>query len=368
MEKLISLHRSKPGQGIFNLRQILLHPFAKQFAATQQFRTIAAFNGMIRHFQTVIVHVKKHLSVGAGFIQHIFIVGCTERPAIGAFCLREDCFADHIIVCRFGRRIFHGITQAAAFEVGRSSGTCPVEYRRDKVDSVIDQRMAHGAGLIDRSEVPVRQGDRVFVVGCGNTAIDAVRTALRFDAAEVTILYHRDITRMSTLRAEYDDAVAEGVKFMWNTAIKSINIEDSQLVSLTVETDGTPAEVGADKVILAVGNRPASSIVSTTTGIETDENGYVLTRDYPYGMTTRKGVFAGGDVWGNQATVVHAMSDAPLPRESPLMSMPSTLCAASADPAVNELRRYFICKSAGSPAGRLFLIMTWYDKLLYGTF
>ena len=169
--------------------------------------------------------------------------------------------------------------------------------------------MAHGAGLIDRSEVPVRQGDRVFVVGFGNTAIDAARTALRFDAAEVTILYHRDITRMSTLRAEYDDVVAEGVKFMWNTAIKSINIEDSQLVSLTVETGGTPAEVGADKVILAVGNRPASRIVSTTTGIETDENGYVLTRDYPYGMTTCKGG-AGGDVWGNQATVVHAMSDA----------------------------------------------------------
>lgn len=99
MEKSISLHRNKFGHGIFNLRQILLHPFAKQFAVTQQFRTIAAFNGMIRHFQTVIVHVKKHLAVGTGFIQHIFIVGCTERPAIGATCLREDCFADHIIVC-----------------------------------------------------------------------------------------------------------------------------------------------------------------------------------------------------------------------------------------------------------------------------
>ena len=170
--------------------------------------------------------------------------------------------------------------------------------------------MAHGAGLIDRSEVPVKQGDRVFVVGCGNTTIDAARAALRFDAAEVTILYHRDITRMSALRAEYDDAVPEGVKFMWNTAIKSINIEDSQLTSLTLETDGTTAEIGADKVILAVGSRPASRIVSTTTGIETDENGYVLTRDYPYGMTTRKGVFVGGDVSGNQATVVHTMSDA----------------------------------------------------------
>ena len=59
-----------------------------------------------------------------------------------------------------------------------------------------------------------------------------------------------------------------------------------------------------------MGSRPASRIVSTTQGIDTDANGYVLTRDFPYGMTTRKGVFAGGDVSGNQATVVHAMSNA----------------------------------------------------------
>lgn len=168
----------------------------------------------------------------------------------------------------------------------------------------------YNAGLIARSEVPVRKGDKVFVVGCGNTAIDAARTALRFEAGEVTIVYHRGIDRMSALRAEYDDAVAEGVRFLWNSSITNIHADGDHIKSIDIDTDGAVSTVPADKVILAVGSRPASRIVSTTQGIEVDDNGYVLTRDFPFGMTTRKGVFAGGDVSGNQATVVHAMSNA----------------------------------------------------------
>lgn len=168
----------------------------------------------------------------------------------------------------------------------------------------------YNAGLINRDEVPVKEGDKVFVVGCGNTAIDAARTALRLGASEVTIVYHRDIEKMSALRAEYNHAVAEGVKFLWNSSITKINGDGEHIADIDIETEGTTATVAADKVILAVGSRPASRIVSTTTGIEVDEKGYVLTRETPYGMTTRKGVFAGGDVTGNQATVVHAMQDA----------------------------------------------------------
>ena len=117
---------------------------------------------------------------------------------------------------------------------------------------------------------------------------------------------------MSALRAEYDDAVKEGVKFMWNTSIKEIHEGDvpGSLSSITVETDGSMRELPADKVIMAVGSRPASRIVSTTRGIEVDDKGYVITREEPYGMTTRKGVFAGGDVTNRPATVVHAMQDA----------------------------------------------------------
>lgn len=166
-------------------------------------------------------------------------------------------------------------------------------------------------GFIGRDEVPVKQGDIIYIIGCGNTAMDASRTALRLGASQVTIVYHRDIDSMSALRSEYDDAVAEGVGFMWNSSITAINPDGSGAYNVTIEREGEAPEVRrAHKVIIAVGSRPASRIVSTTKGIEVNDNGYVLTRDVPFGMTTRKGVFAGGDVSGNQATVVHAMSNA----------------------------------------------------------
>ena len=66
---------------------------------------------------------------------------------------------------------------------------------------------------------------------------------------------------------------------------------------------------------MAVGSVPAARIVSTTEGIEVDGKGYVLTEEVPYGMTTRKGVFAGGDVTNRPASVVHAMHDAKLVAE-----------------------------------------------------
>ena len=65
-----------------------------------------------------------------------------------------------------------------------------------------------------------------------------------------------------------------------------------------------------DRLILAVGSAPAARIVSSTDGIDVDNHGYVLTRESPYGMTSRRGVFAGGDVTNRPATVVHAMQDA----------------------------------------------------------
>ena len=111
---------------------------------------------------------------------------------------------------------------------------------------------------------------------------------------------------MIFLRAEYDEAVSEGVRFLWNTSITRV-YDDRRL---TAVTDGEERQLAPGKLMMAVGSRPASRIVSTTTGIDVDENGFVITREVPFGMTTRKGVFAGGDVSGNQATVVHAMSNA----------------------------------------------------------
>ena len=73
---------------------------------------------------------------------------------------------------------------------------------------------------------------------------------------------------------------------------------------------GTFEDIPVDKVLLAVGQRPAARIVSTTAGIEVDESGYVITRERPFGMTTRSGVFACGDVVHGPATVVLAMKEA----------------------------------------------------------
>ncbi|MDE6037606.1 MAG: NAD(P)-dependent oxidoreductase [Duncaniella sp.] len=167
------------------------------------------------------------------------------------------------------------------------------------------------SGCIDRREVVIGDGDKIAVIGCGNTAIDAARTALRMGASEVTVIYHRTINDMSALRSEYDDAVAEGVKFLWQSSVTAIEGgEGNRLRGITVRTGDTTVEMPMDRVIMAVGSVPASRIVSTTQGIDVDSKGYVLTREEPYGMTTRRGVFAGGDVTNRPATVVHAMQDA----------------------------------------------------------
>ena len=101
------------------------------------------------------------------------------------------------------------------------------------------------------------------------------------------------------------------VIFMWKSSVVEIEGgNDDRLRSITVETDGVRSRMEVDRVILAVGSAPASRIVSTTDGIDVDPKGYVLTRETPYGMTTRRGVFAGGDVTNRPATVVHAMQDA----------------------------------------------------------
>lgn len=175
-------------------------------------------------------------------------------------------------------------------------------------------------GNMAREELKIRQGDRVGVIGCGNTAIDAARTALRLGASEVRILYHRTIDRMAALHAEYEEAVSEGVKFHWNASVTDIRgTGGAKLESVTVtykhtDEEGnvnyTKEDLPLDYLVLAVGSSPASRIVSTTKGIDVDDHGYVITKENPYGMTTRRGVFAGGDVTNRPATVVHAMNDA----------------------------------------------------------
>ena len=171
-------------------------------------------------------------------------------------------------------------------------------------------------GFMDRKEIPVDEGAKVWVIGCGNTAMDASRTALRIGASEVNVIYHKGIDNMSALKAEYADAVKEGVLFHWWSAIKEIHVDESlditEIVLETHEPDKEPVvqTLPADNIIMAIGATPNTKIVRTTSGLENDDHNFLITRDLPYGMTTRKGVFAGGDVVGRQATVVHAMQDA----------------------------------------------------------
>lgn len=167
-------------------------------------------------------------------------------------------------------------------------------------------------GLIPREEVPISEGDIVGIIGGGNVAMDAARSAVRMGAAKVQVLYHRTINEMSALKAEYNEAVEEGVEFVWQTsAVKFNSNGNDELGSIIASTPDGEKIMPFNKIILAVGSRPASRIVSTTTGIDVDDKGFVITKERPYGMTTRKGIFAGGDVVRtHQQTVVLAMKEA----------------------------------------------------------
>lgn len=182
--------------------------------------------------------------------------------------------------------------------------------------------MLYHNGSIQEEDLDVHEGDHVYIVGGGNTAIDSARSALRLGAKKVEIVYRKDIERMPALRAEYDDAVSEGVSFRWYSSIVEMHVDaDRHLKEIVIEaTDpegGEPTRetVPADVVLMAVGAKPSTRIASTTTGIDIDGKGFIPTRDFPYGMTSRKGVFAGGDVANRQATVVHAMRDAKMVAE-----------------------------------------------------
>ena len=192
-------------------------------------------------------------------------------------------------------------------------------------------------GKLDASETLLHTGDNVIVVGAGNVAMDAARTAVRRGAKNVTIVYHKTEAEVSAFPSEYEAAVAEGVQFKFLSqpiayfnkkqmrAVNKVRRQSTEadettlaglLVQNIVKTDegkfvaeGGQEVLPCDCVILAVGQKPAARIVSTTKGIQVDERGFVITRERPYGMTTRAGVFSSGDVVHGPATVVLAMKE-----------------------------------------------------------
>lgn len=192
-------------------------------------------------------------------------------------------------------------------------------------------------GKLDESETVLHTGDNVVVIGAGNVAMDAARTAIRRGAKNVTVVYHKTEAEVSAFPSEYTAAVQEGVQFNFlkqpmayfnkkqmralnNIRRQPCQADETEVAGLLVQNitktadgqffaEGGQEVIPCDCVILAVGQKPAARIVSTTRGIQVDERGFVITRERPYGMTTRAGVFSSGDVVHGPATVVLAMKE-----------------------------------------------------------
>lgn len=167
-----------------------------------------------------------------------------------------------------------------------------------------------------KSPKSFRLGDKVIIIGAGNVAMDAARTAKYYGAKEVTVVYRKDFEHMTATNAEIEDAKEEGVKF---ELFKSpVEIVDEGVVFIDtkfVEEDGKTKMVNvensqklmeADSVIIAVSQSPKNNIVSNTENIETNRHGLIIIDDI--GHTTKQGVFASGDVVTGARTVVEAVA------------------------------------------------------------
>lgn len=174
---------------------------------------------------------------------------------------------------------------------------------------------------MDASEIPVKAGDRVIIIGGGNVAMDAARTCVRLGAKSVTVVYRRGQEQMPALRSEYEEATAEGVKFQWFASpvgvegadkVEGLRYEVQALNEDGAGVHGTGkfAVMPADKIVIAAGHKPNARLVGPGNGLKVDEKGYIIISQDPYGMTSREGVFAGGDVVHRPATVVLAMKEA----------------------------------------------------------
>ena len=155
-------------------------------------------------------------------------------------------------------------------------------------------------------------GEKVVVIGGGNTAMDVARTAIRKGSKNVTILYRRREENLPATNSEIEIARIDGVKFEF--LVSPVEIMENKIKCIRNEIvenrvhhqEGTEFFVDADSVIIAVSQGPKRNIVSSTTGIELNDKGLLITDDQ--GRTTRPGVFAAGDVVTGAKTVVKAVN------------------------------------------------------------
>ena len=174
----------------------------------------------------------------------------------------------------------------------------------------------------ERYDTPLMPISKVCVVGAGNVAMDAARCAKRL-GAEVTVVYRRGEKEIPARKEEYEHAKEEDIVFKlltnpveiladengWVRGIRCIEMElgepDARGRRRPVEKPGSEFEMECDAVIMALGTSPNPLLRKVTPGLEYTEKGGIVADEH--GVTTKKGVFAGGDAVTGAATVIKAM-------------------------------------------------------------
>lgn len=174
----------------------------------------------------------------------------------------------------------------------------------------------------DDYDTPIYTGQRVVVVGGGNVAMDAVRTARRL-GADATIVYRRSEAELPARVEEVHHAKEEGIRFRmltnptaiigneqgWVEGIECVEMElgepDESGRRRPVEKPDSKFRIDCDVVIMALGTSPNPLIKSTTEGLDTNKRGCIVADEN--GATSRPGIFAGGDAVTGAATVILAM-------------------------------------------------------------
>jgi glutamate synthase (NADPH) small chain len=175
------------------------------------------------------------------------------------------------------------------------------------------------------ADTPVLHGERVVVIGGGNVALDAVRTALRLGAHEATIVYRRGRDELPARDEEIRHAEQEGVQFRfqvsplaiegdddrWVTGVRCVDTElgepDESGRRRPVPVEGSERVIPCDTVVVAVGTRANPLLTSSAPDLAVTDRGYLVADEH--GMTNLPGVFAGGDIVRGSATVILAMGD-----------------------------------------------------------